>query len=70
MVSSSGKFFFIDSINDINLEEWNSCVGLDHPFTRFEFIAALENSQSASIKTGWKPCHYIEKKLNTGILDH
>ena len=68
MVSSSGKFFFIDSINDINLEEWNSCVGLDHPFTRFEFIAALENSQSASIKTGWKPCHYIEKDENEKII--
>jgi len=68
MVSTSDNFFFIDSINDINLDQWNDCVGLDHPFTRFEFLSALENSQSASIKTGWKPCHYIEKNENQKII--
>ena len=61
-------FFFIDSINDVNINDWNNCVGLDHPFTRFEFLAALENSQSANIKTGWKTCHYIEKNENHIII--
>ena len=68
MVSTSDNFFFIDSINDIILDQWNDCVGLDHPFTRFEFLSALENSQSANIKTGWKPCHYIEKNENQKII--
>ena len=68
MVSISGNFFFIDSINKVSLAQWNECVGLDHPFTRFEFLSALENSQSANIKSGWSPCHYIEKNENKKII--
>ena len=68
MVSSSGNFLFIDSISDINIDQWNNCVGLDHPFTRFEFLSALEISQSANIKNGWKPCHYIEKNEDLKII--
>ena len=68
MVSASDNFFFVDSINDINLNQWNDCVGLEHPFTRFEFLSALENSQSADTKSGWKPCHYIEKDKNQKII--
>ena len=68
MVSTSDNFFFIDSINKINIDEWNECVGLDHPFTRYEFLSALESSQSANIKSGWKPCHYIEKDKNKKII--
>ena len=68
MVSTSDNFFFVDSINEINLNQWNDCVGLNHPFTRFEFLSALENSQSANVKSGWKPCHYIEKNENQKII--
>ena len=68
MVSTSDNFFFIDSINDVISSQWNDCVGLDHPFTRFEFLSALENSHSANTKTGWKPCHYIEKNENQQII--
>ena len=68
MVSTSDNFFFVDSINEINLNQWNDCVGLDHPFTRYEFLSALENSQSANVKSGWKPCHYIEKNKNQKII--
>ena len=28
-----------------------------HPFTRYEFFAALEESGSADRRTGWRPCH-------------
>ena len=68
MVSTSDNFLFVDSINDISLDQWNDCVGLDHPFTRFEFLSALEKSQSANIKSGWKPCHYIEKNEHQKII--
>ena len=68
MVSTSDNFFFADSINDISLDQWNDCVGLDHPFTRFEFLSALENSQSANTKSGWKPFHYVEKNENQKII--
>ena len=64
MVSKSDKYFFSDSITSINPIEWNNCVGLDHPFTRHEFLLALETSKSADSTTGWKPFHYIEIKKN------
>ena len=68
MVSTSDSFSFINTINDIKLDQWNDCVGLDHPFTRFEFLSALENSNSANIKSGWRPCHYVEKNENKKII--
>ena len=68
MVSPSDNFFFAKSINSIKAEDWNECVGLDHPFTRYEFLSALENSHSASNKTGWQPFHYIEKNKENKIV--
>jgi predicted N-acyltransferase len=32
---------------------------LPHPFTRHAFIAALEDSGSATAKTGWRPVHLL-----------
>jgi predicted N-acyltransferase len=32
---------------------------LPHPFTRHAFIAALEESGSATAKTGWRPVHLV-----------
>ena len=68
MVSTSDNYFFVNSINDITLDQWNKCVGINHPFTRFEFLSALEKSQSASIETGWRPCHYVEKNNKNKIV--
>jgi hypothetical protein len=50
------------SAAEIGAAAWNSCANPDgsadcHPFTRFEFFAALESSHSASPETGWNPCH-------------
>ena len=44
--------------------EWNACANPDgradpHPFTRHEFFVALEESGSASARTGWRPCHLV-----------
>ena len=41
---------------------WNACAnpeGSDdpHPFTRYEFFAACEESGSATARNGWRPCH-------------
>ena len=35
--------------------EWDACAGLDNPFTTHAFLAALEESGSASARTGWQP---------------
>ena len=60
MVSETDIFFFVKTIDDISKNDWNDCVGLDHPFTRYEFLHALEKSNSAVNSTGWQPFHYIQ----------
>ncbi len=56
------EFFFCSSLNLIDKNKWNTCIGNDHPFLQYEFLNALEKSGSATTKTGWQPYHYIEKK--------
>ena len=69
MVSSPDKYFFINNIASVDVNDWNECAGLDHPFTRHEFLSALEKSNSASTKTGWTPFHYIEKNNKNKIME-
>ncbi|MGH6878887.1 MAG: peptidogalycan biosysnthesis protein, partial [Rhizomicrobium sp.] len=43
---------------------WNACANPEqsqapHPFTRYEFFVALEQSGSAVPGTGWRPCHLV-----------
>ena len=56
------EFFFCSSLDLIDKNNWNDCIGNDHPFLQYEFLSALEKSGSATIKTGWQPYHYIEKE--------
>ena len=30
-----------------------------YPFTRYEFFEAVEESGSATARTGWRPCHLV-----------
>jgi predicted N-acyltransferase len=50
---------FISSINDIDAIIWNQLSGIDYPFLRHEFFAALENSGSTTKETGWEPHHLL-----------
>ena len=54
------EHFFCSSLSNIKSSDWNECVGNDHPFLQYEFLYALEKSNSANTKTGWQPYHYIE----------
>ena len=40
---------------------------LPHPFTRHAFIAALEDSGSATAKTGWRPVHLVLERAGRPI---
>ena len=62
MPSLKSDYFFIDSLKKIKNTDWNACVDNDHPFIQYEFLFALEKSESACSQTGWKPYHYIEYK--------
>ena len=45
------------SIAEIPAEEWDACAGDDNPFVSHAFLLALEESGSASARTGWLPQH-------------
>ena len=68
MPSPESDFFYASSIQELEKKQWNDCVGYDHPFTRYEFLAALETSKSACIKSGWQPHHYVEIDKEKNIL--
>ena len=42
------EHFFCSSLSNIKSSEWNECVGNDHPFLQYEFLHALEKSNSAN----------------------
>ncbi len=50
--------------SEIGEAAWNACANPagardPHPFTRYEFFASLEQSGSATPRTGWRPCHLV-----------
>ena len=52
------------SAKDIGADAWNACANPEavadaHPFTRYEFFEAVEESGSATARTGWQPCHLV-----------
>jgi uncharacterized protein len=46
---------FHRSIQGIGASEWNALGAQDNPFTRHEFLAALERSHSVGPGSGWEP---------------
>ena len=48
---------FIDSIATIGAEDWNRLAGIENPFTRYEFLWALETTGCVTGGTGWTPHH-------------
>jgi predicted N-acyltransferase len=56
--SSPGTLKLADSISDFTAKQWNGLVTEETiPFLEWEWIAALEESGSASAETGWRPLH-------------
>jgi hypothetical protein len=45
------------AIAEIPAAEWNACAGADNPFVSHAFLLALEESGSATGRTGWLPQH-------------
>ena len=69
----------VTSAAEIGAAAWNACANPDgrsdpHPFTRYEFFHALEESGSAVAATGWQPCHLVlgdgEAILPMFLKDH
>ncbi len=53
------SFRFITSLQGISAAHWNALCGDDYPFSRYEFLAALEQSGSVGKGTGWQPQHLM-----------
>ncbi|HSG10132.1 MAG TPA: GNAT family N-acetyltransferase [Gammaproteobacteria bacterium] len=47
----------VRDITSIPAAEWNRVAGTDHPFTRHEFLAALERHHCVGERHGWLPVH-------------
>ncbi len=62
---------FIDSIEAVGLDLWNSITGTDYPFTRYEFLHALEACGAVQKKSGWQPQHLLvyEQDSNGRLTD-
>lgn len=61
------QFRFINTISEIKKSDWNDYFGITHPFTRHEYLSALELSHCVSVKTGWQPQHLVISQDDTFI---
>lgn len=48
---------FVDSIDEIDRQHWNSLAADSSPFLKHEFLSALENTGCTTRESGWEPCH-------------
>jgi predicted N-acyltransferase len=58
----------INRIVDIPAGAWNAVAGTDHPFTRHEFLAALERHDCVGERFGWLPCHILAEDADGRLL--
>lgn len=51
------KFKFIDTIKEIDQAQFNNLNRVGYPFLKYEFLLALEQSNSVCTETGWQVKH-------------
>ena len=49
------------AIEEIDPADWAACAGDDNPFVSHAFLSAVEDSGSATSRTGWMPQHAVLK---------
>ncbi len=54
----------ITSISEVSRQDWNALIRDHSPFTRHEFLAALELSNSVNPDNGWLPHHVLYMESN------
>ncbi|MBB1271046.1 GNAT family N-acetyltransferase [Shewanella sp. SR44-3] len=59
----------VNDISQIGPQAWHALFGLGHPFTRYEYLHALETSGACSAKTGWQPRHLVVTKKDTAVAE-
>lgn len=63
---------FINSLATLTPDEWNAVTGTDYPFTRYEFLHALEASGATDThhdgKSGWQTHHLLAHDDNNQLI--
>jgi len=49
----------VHDITEVPAAAWDACAGTGNPFVAHAFLAALEESESATADTGWLPHHLV-----------
>ncbi len=49
----------LGSLGEVPAAQWDACAGTDDPFLSHAFLSALEDSGSASARSGWLPRHLV-----------
>jgi predicted N-acyltransferase len=49
----------VDDIRRLGAADWDACAGTGNPFLAHAFLSALEESGSATARTGWLPQHLV-----------
>ena len=62
------KIELASSLRNIDKNQWNKLNICNHPFTSYEFLNALETSNSVSTKTGWTPKHILVKNAANDLV--
>ena len=47
----------LQSIREVEPDQWDACAGPDNPFVQYAFLSALEDSGSVGREAGWLPQH-------------
>ena len=55
MSSTTVTARIVDGVAAMPAAAWDACAGTDHPFLSHAFLAILEESGSATPRTGWQP---------------
>jgi uncharacterized protein len=64
----------IAAMSEIAAADWDRCAGGcdaaggPNPFTRHAFLAALEDSKSATARTGWQPQHLVAESADGTVI--
>lgn len=58
----------VKDITTVPADAWDRCAGTDNPFLSHAFLATLEESGSATARTGWLPQHMVLETEDGAVL--
>jgi len=52
----------VNSLAQVDAEEWDSLLVNDYPFLRYRFLYGLELTDCTTAEQGWQPCHALLRR--------